>query len=396
MRLSSIAVSAGTAVALVATTTSGAVAHPRHHPAPTPRPWTTVASGLDNPRHLSWEDDALYVAEAGRGGDGPCAEGPEGSACLGLSGAVTQVKVRHHGKGHRGHGKHRGSKGSHTSWTQSRVLTGLPSFAGPGGNEAAGPTDVEVDGKHYAVSMNLGGTPEVRDAFGDDAALMGTLVTGKLKKHGRAKGPWVLADLAAFEAAENPDGTLVDSNPGGLVPTRHGFVVTDAGGNDLLKVDRRGRVSVLATFGTRTVPGPDGNDVEMEPVPTSVAVGPDGAYYVSQLTGFPFPAGGSTIWRVVPGKAPKPYATGLTTVTDLAWHRGQLYVVQLTDGGFFAVDPEVGFEGSLRKVHRNGRTTVVASGLSSPYGVAFRGDAAYVTTCSVCAGGGEVVKVPLR
>ena len=394
MRLSTIGLSAGTAVVLVATTTSGAVAHPRHHPAPAPRPWTTVATGLDNPRHLAWDDDALYVAEAGRGGDGPCAEGPEGPACLGLSGAVTRVKVqRSH---HRKHRQHRRSyKRSGSTFSQRRVLTGLPSLAGADGSQAAGPTAVEVDGRHYLLSMNLGGTPAVRATLGDDAAILGTLVTGKLKRRG-ARGPDVVADLAAFEDANDPDGAGSDSNPGGFEVARRGVVVTDAGGNDLLKVDRRGRVTVLATFPDRFVPSPQGGQIPMQAVPTSVAVGPDGAYYVSQLTGFPFPAGASTIWRVVPGRTPQPYATGLTTVTDLAWHRGQLYAVQLTDGGFLAADPEVGFVGSLRKVHRNGRTTAVASGLSSPYGVAFRGDAAYVTTCSVCAGDGEVVKVPLR
>lgn len=55
-----------------------------------------------------------------------------------------------------------------------------------------------------------------------------------------------------------------------------------------------------------------GTKMPMESVPTSVAYGPDGALYVSELTGFPFPAGASTIWRVVPGKAPTVYATGLT------------------------------------------------------------------------------------
>jgi hypothetical protein len=36
-------------------------------------PWTVVMKELDNPRGLAFGDDgALYVAEAGRGGSGPC------------------------------------------------------------------------------------------------------------------------------------------------------------------------------------------------------------------------------------------------------------------------------------------------------------------------------------
>ena len=72
----------------------------------------------------------------------------------------------------------------------------------------------------------------------------------------------------------------------------------------------------------------------MQAVPTAAAKGPDGAIYVSQLTGFPFPVGGASIWRIVPGHAPTKYATGLTNVTDLAFGRdGSLYAVQITDQG---------------------------------------------------------------
>jgi hypothetical protein len=41
--------------------------------------YEVIATGLDNPRGLDFgPDGALYVAEAGRGGDGPCIAGPEG------------------------------------------------------------------------------------------------------------------------------------------------------------------------------------------------------------------------------------------------------------------------------------------------------------------------------
>ena len=54
--------------------------------------------------------------------------------------------------------------------------------------------------------------------------------------------------------------------------------------------------------------------------------GPDGAYYISQLTGFPFEKGDANIWRVVPGQAATVYASGLTNLTDLAFAPdGSLY-----------------------------------------------------------------------
>src|SRR5215207_3609834 len=53
---------------------------------------TTVATGLNNPRGLNFgPDGALFVAEAGSGGPGPCGPGPEGDRCFGESGSVTRI-----------------------------------------------------------------------------------------------------------------------------------------------------------------------------------------------------------------------------------------------------------------------------------------------------------------
>jgi hypothetical protein len=123
-----------------------------------------------------------------------------------------------------------------------------------------------------------------------------------------------------------------------------------------------------------------------------VVQGPDGAYYVSQLTGFPFEKGDANIWRVVPGQAPTVFASGLTNVTDLAFAAdGSLFAVQIATDGLL-----VGPIGSLVRVTPGGsQHQTVAGGLFAPYGVALTDEAAYVTTCAVCVGGGEVIKVPL-
>ena len=59
--------------------------------------WDIVASGLDNPRDLDFAPNgALYIAEAGRGGNGPTIPGGGGGVLqFGLSGGVTRV---FHGK----------------------------------------------------------------------------------------------------------------------------------------------------------------------------------------------------------------------------------------------------------------------------------------------------------
>ena len=312
-------------------------------------PWAVVATGLDNPRQLTIDlghgdgrlhrgghgrEAALYVAEAGRGGTGTCVQGPEGEACFGLSAAVTRV---------------RGGQ-------QDRVVTGLPSLAARDGSRASGAADVVVKGSWYAVTLGLGADPALRDTI-EGGEGFGTLVAGRF-----GGGQFTLADLAEFEAANDPDGAGPDSNPTGLSATHRGFVVTDSGANALQFVDWRGHITTLATFPERVVPSappaPPG-DLPMQSVPTSAVRGPDGAWYVSELTGFPFPAGGARIYRVFPGMPATVYASGLTNVTDLAWHEDTLYAVQLAgNAGLMAAQ---GLPiGSLERINDDGSHTTVA------------------------------------
>ena len=167
--------------------------------------------------------------------------------------------------------------------------------------------------------------------------------------------------------------------------------MADAGGNAIDVVNHKGRVRNLAVFANRLVPNPFGGpDIPMQAVPTSVVVGPDRQYHVSQLTGFPFPVGHANIYRVVKGQAPTVWATGLTNVTSLAFDRhGRLYAVQLANTGLLAVGDALP-SGSLLQVSRTGAHKVVADDLPAPYGLAIRDGSAYVSTCSVCPGGGEV------
>jgi glucose/arabinose dehydrogenase len=138
-----------------------------------------------------------------------------------------------------------------------------------------------------------------------------------------------------------PDGDAavandhIDSNPVDVYADRGGVFVADAGGNSVLRVGPFGRVSTVAVF-------PNLPDLEgYQAVPTGVVRGPDGALYVSQLTGFPFPVGGAKIFRVDPrGGPPTEYASGLTNGMDLAFGRdGTLYVLEIDADSLF---PDVG------------------------------------------------------
>ena len=199
----------------------------------------------------------------------------------------------------------------------------------------------------------------------------------------------MFADVVANEASANPDGTDIDSNPVGLVRDGEGYVLADAGGNAVVRASHKG------TFTTITPLPPviaAGVPFPIDAVPTSVVQGPDGAYYISQLTGFPFVAGAANIWRVVPGRAPSVYASGLTNVTDLAFGPGgSLYAVEISSAGLLN-----GPIGALKKINPgSSQHETVIGGLFAPYAVAFGRGSAYVSTCAVCAGGGQVIRIPV-
>jgi len=364
------ALALGGSLALGAATLVGG---PTSSAAPAPPAGRVVAHGLNNPRLLSFGPGGLYVAEAGAGGAGACVNGDTGTVCFGRTGSVTRI----------GHGQ------------QRRVLSHLPSLAGAKGAEAIGPADVQVrSGGRYVLSIGIAQDIKARHSLGSSARRMGTWVTGRFGHRSH-----VLADILAFETRANPDHSKAhDSDPTGIVVRRHSVVGTDSGGNTLLRARRHHlspHIRALAVFPDVTVKLPGGKEGRMQAVPTSVTARHRGAYYVSQLTGLPFPVGAAHIFKVIPGHAPRVWASGLTNVTDLTWSHGRLYAVQIADGGLLNAK---GLPmGSLLRVHRGDNKTedTVAGNLPAPYGVAIRHHAAYVSTCAVCAGGGEVRRIPL-
>jgi hypothetical protein len=343
---------------------------------------TVVADGLDNPRGIGFgPDGALYVAESGSGGSGPCVPSPEGGeACFGRTGAVTRITKR----------------------SQHRVLTGLPSVAEEGGVASIGPADLGFSGwTGYLLVGNPGGGTGTRRQLGPGAGRLGKLLKVDLR------GIRAVADFPRFEERNNPDqgggaepGLEIDSNPNGLL-VRHGAqYVTDAGGNDLLRVDHKGRISVVAVFLPRLVDAPPGipglpPQLPMQAVPTSVVKGPDGALYVGQLTGFPFPVGAANVWRVVPGHKPKVFAAGFTNIIDIAFDRhGRLYVLEIATNGLLSAGENELPQGRLVRIEKNGRrTTLAQEGLNAPGGFVLGHGAAYITNNSILSDAGQVVKV---
>lgn len=176
----------------------------------------------------------------------------------------------------------------------------------------------------------------------------------------------MVVDLFAVEETD-PDGQGVDSNPFDVAALDGDeALVVDAGGNDLLRVDRHGDVEVVAIFpndllstaNVKSLLGcPEGPPslcglppaIPGQAVPTSVAVGPDGSFYVGELKGFPAPVGQSRIWRVSPdasgalcGSSPDcelVFDGGFTSIIDLTFGPdGALYVAELDEASWVAVE----------------------------------------------------------
>ncbi|MDQ3216867.1 MAG: ScyD/ScyE family protein [Actinomycetota bacterium] len=338
-----------------------------------------VATGLNNPRGLDVAPNGdVYVAEAGKGGNGACLTGGDGAEqCLGATGSITAIE--------------NGNEEQH------RVVTGLPSLAPEDGFAASGPSDVDFRGPRALVTIGLGADPTLRARLGQAGRELATVHT--LTKRGAMTR---LADIAPFEIAVNPDGdqpgALVDTNPNSVYYEGDGAVVADAGGNSLLHIAEDGKVSTLAVFPFKMVLAPDflglppGTKIPMQPVPTSVTRGPDGAYYVGQLTGFPFPTGKARVFRVVPGEDPKVYARGFTHITDLEFgDDGKLYVLQLASRSL--LDPDPG-HGRLYRLDGGGVHTEIARGhLDFSLGLAIEENDIYVSDRSILPGGGRVLHI---
>ena len=320
---------------------------------------TVVMSGLDNPRGLAFGlGGILSVAEAGRGGAGPCVVMRGRPQCYGPTGAVSALIV------------HR----------QFRLVRGLPSTIAPDG-EVTGPHDLTLDRGGIDVVVGWGGDPALRAQLGEAGRLFGHLVDAS------ALVPFSIADIAAVEAASNPDDGPVDSNPYGV----HWLIshlgspetfVADAGGNTLI------RISGGVAAAVRVFPSRPGRPVDS--VPTEVTRGPDGALYVGELTGGPFPDGAAIIWRLTPGAPMQAWSTGWKTIIDLDWGMdGSLYVLQYASGPIGLAPP-----GQLWRLAPDGTRTLITDALVNPTAVEVGPDGAlYVSNKGNLVGVGEVLRI---
>jgi len=368
-------------VAMAQTTTTAAASH-----------LSVLIGGLHNPKHITFGPDGhLYVAESGLGDPAkkncvtmPGDTGAPTQGCVGKTGSVVWIKGN----------------------TAVPAISALESVQEQDSGETLGAADMAWQkGKLVVVMQDVDVT-----ADGSTGLLTGDEF-GKAVVAAPAspRSSWALVpDFAAY-ASEHPQTnqggtpgeTANDSDPYAITPYKGGYAVVDAAANSLLWISPTGQLSTLARFPAQTetappgVLGPVAVTVSAQAVPTSVAVGPDGALYVGGLRGVPSLPGTADVYRVVPGHAPTVYATGFSAITDIAFDRGgNLLVLEFSTGGLLSPPTT---PGALIKVSRNRahtRTTIASAGLTQPTGVAVNSNGTiYVANNGESATNGEILRL---
>ncbi|GAB1543183.1 hypothetical protein NUACC21_58570 [Scytonema sp. NUACC21] len=346
---------------------------------------TVIADGLDNPRGLSFgPDGSLYITEAGTGGNGACIPSPSvqlAPLCMGNSGAITRIKD----------GK------------QERILTGFYSLGyQPTGSEASGIQDIKFDSEGNAYLIyGFAGDPGRRNSL-LNAPEMGQfhkidLNTGLLTS---------IADLANFELNYNPDRGDLISNPYSVTIKGNLAYIAEAGANIVFTVGLDGTNLTPIPFPRQTVENADfppsiplseqPDELVLQSVPTAIAIGPDGAVYVSELTGYPYQEGVARIFRLGDDNKPVVYADGFTQLIDLDFDTaGNLYALQYNNESPWKGSTE----GSLIQLAPDGTRTTLWSGNGIESAGAFTigpDGAFYITTGADLPATGKVVRLDTK
>jgi len=313
------------------------------------------------------------------------------------------------------------------------------------GSTTAGSTLLVADAGRGVVNGDTGALvaalPGISDvAVRSGGGLWATTGAGEDPEEDTGQGIWsisggnatLIANLFEYEEKVNPHPETVDSNPFDVADAGRGMaLVADAGGNSLLLVgdgnspnsDVASRVKLIATLPDELVSTANAKSIfgcpagppdicglppmiPAQPVATSVAVGPDGAYYVGELKGFPAPTGESRVWRIEPGsrnvrcgesKKCSVVLDGFTSIIDLAFGPdGQLNVAQIDDASWLAMEIGAGVGGSVRAC--NLATDDVATecdelvdGVPILTSITYRGPALWGSILALVPGAADVV-----
>lgn len=280
-----------------------------------------IADGLHNPRGIVYDSDGtLFVAEVGLGGDLDV-EGNFGPARAGGSSRVSTIA----GDG-----------------TRSLLIGALPSR-----NEGG-----EIIGTSRAIPRG----DQIWLVFSQGTFVSPfTFAVAALDRATLRIEHWI--DVYSAEAALNPDGGLIDSNPVDIAWDSAGrLYIADAGCNCVWRSDASysGALELFAVWSDN-------------PVPTSVEISPADEIFIGFLTGFPFVEGSARIEQWTTGGELVTTFTGLTSVVDLLWLDGQIYATE-----FARFDMASGWLPNTGRVVRvtDSGPVAMTENLNLPYGIA--------------------------
>jgi hypothetical protein len=339
---------AGTSVLAGTATSAGATEHGGD---PHNSGITVVADNLNNPRQIAVHDGAVYVAEAGTGGVSPAPDVPG----TGFTGSVTRVRDGH----------------------AQRVQTGLLSISAtsPGGTTEVVGVDALAFRGDQLYGIASGGCPKPGVAVPPEALAQ----AGKVLRLDGGTDVEAVGDASTIECTTDPDGQDPDTDPYGLAIRGRTFYVADAAGNDVVKI-RRGETTVAKVLPTTKT---------KQPVPTSLAFGPDGGLYIGTLAFWAGP-GGAKVYRLdVHSGELSVYAEGLSAITGIAFDgRGNLFVSEFTSSPFGMTGPNS--DGDVVVVPpgggSEGRQVLGTGALHNPGGVGVDRHGVYVSNWSILPG----------
>jgi hypothetical protein len=318
---------------------------------------TLVASGLTNPRGFLWAaDGTMYVAQAGIGGESlgtPTAPPPVGP----FSGGSTASVVRIEGG------------------CPVVVAGGLPSMM-TAIDEVLGVEDLVILGDQLYASIDGGG--EFHGNADQPAGVYRILGNGETE---------LVADLSAW-VRENP----VENIPPDFDPDAAGFslVVDPASGSFWVDDPNSGQILNVTVDGTVTRIA---DLSEGHPIPTGLAVAPQGGVYVGYLTAVPYVDEAAMVVHVAPDGTVTEVWSGLTAVVGVAVDAdGTLYALEMSTGNL--KEPPFLVPSSGRVVRQTGPDSMeeVATGLDLPISMAFGADGGlYVSLPAAGADNGEGV-----
>jgi sugar lactone lactonase YvrE len=304
-----------------------------------------LVDGLNAPRGLFYDADGnLWIVEAGQGGE-LTAEGTFGPVDIGGTGALQMLA---------------------SDGDLELIIQNLPS-QGPAG-QARGASAVMVTDE--SIWLLIGEGP---------ASIP---LTNSLIEINRASLRIVnTVDLYSSEAELNPDGDIVSANATDFVRAEDGtFYIANAGCNCIQSWAQGGEVQIFASW-----------TMDDNPVPTGIALAPDGSLYVSFLSGWPHDEGSARIEQWSPDGTLLNTFSGLTALTDvLVAPDGSVYAVSIGTNG------DAGFSnGKVLRVSADG-AAVLMEGLNMPWGLALAPDGTLVVSVNSVGENGMVLPVPMN